>query len=70
LKFSALDLPPFATLTDRGNGTAVLRLRAETRDIGYHELALSVRDNGSPSLGATATIHVIVEGGKPHAVRH
>lgn len=70
IAFSALALPPFATLTDRGNGTAVLRLRPQTADIGYHEIAVSARDNGAPALGAAATIDVTIEGGKRRAVKH
>jgi len=51
LKFSARNLPAFATLTDNGNGTGVLRFKPGRNESGdYPNIRVFVTDNGAPNL--------------------
>ena len=60
LRISGVDLPPFATVIDYGGGTGVVQLRPTHTDIGVHRLLISLADGGTPSLGDTKAISVMV----------
>ncbi|HXH39743.1 MAG TPA: alpha/beta fold hydrolase [Thermoanaerobaculia bacterium] len=74
--FSALRLPHFATLSDRGNGSAFVQIQPSAADIGAYEGTVAVTDNGLPPLGAAISFKIsVVDGaapvrGKRRAVRH
>jgi pimeloyl-ACP methyl ester carboxylesterase len=74
--FSALRLPHFAILSDRGNGSAFVQIQPSAADIGAHEGTVAITDNGLPPLGAAVSFKiVVVDGespvrGRRRSVRH
>lgn len=60
LSFSASGLPAFATLTDNGNRTATINLAPNYTASGAYSIAVTVTDNGAPSLNASETFTLTV----------
>ena len=62
IAISSSALPDFATLTDLGNGTAVLSLSKPTADdVGTYLIVLAVVDDGTPSAVITTLFVLTVE---------
>jgi hypothetical protein len=61
LTFVPTGLPPFASLTDHGNGTATLGLNPVVGDAGqYHGVTIRAFDDGVPVLFAEEIFSIIV----------
>ncbi len=61
LSFSATNLPAFATLSDNGDGTALLTFSPGFADAGsYSGIEIRVTDNGTPPLFDSETITLTV----------
>ena len=61
LAFSATNLPPGATLTDHGNGTATFSWQTGYGDAGiYNDVTFTVTDDGTPALSDSETITISV----------
>ena len=60
LTISAVSLPPFASITDNGNGTGFLHLAPGQNDAGVHTVTITALDDGEPNLGAAQTIMINV----------
>ncbi|RBL88014.1 fibronectin type III domain-containing protein [Chitinophaga flava] len=58
LTVSATGLPPFATLTTTGNGTATIALTPTAANIGRYSVTVTVADNHGGSTSQTFTIAV------------
>ncbi|MEZ4643607.1 MAG: cadherin-like domain-containing protein [Chloroflexota bacterium] len=59
LKISAQKLPDWLTLTDNGNGTAVLTGTPANEDVGDHDVAIQVTDAGGATIAQSFTISVL-----------
>ena len=64
LSITGVDLPPFASVIDHGDGTGVVRLQPTGSDIGTHSLLIAVTDDGTPTLGAMRELNVQVRSPK------
>jgi len=62
VSFSATGLPAFASLTDNGDGTASLAINPSFTDAGTYTVTVSVTDDGTPALGDSETIEIVVGG--------
>ena len=60
LAFSSTDLPPFASLTDHGNGNATLNINPATNDTGIYNVSIDVNDDGLPILTDTESIQIVI----------
>ena len=60
LAFSAVGLPSFATLSDNGDGTAVLSVAPGFEDSGNYPVTITVTDDGVPALSASESFTIIV----------
>lgn len=66
LTFNATGLPAFCTLTDRGNGTALLICRPAAGDAGVYTVTFGVTDNGTPPLSDSETVTLtVVQSNRP-----
>lgn len=66
LSFAAPALPAWLTLTDNGDGTALLSGTPASTDVGDHPVELVVTDDGTPNLSANQTFTITV--GQPPAI--
>jgi len=60
LAFTASGLPSFATLNDRGDGTAVLSVSPDVGDAGDYPITVTVTDDGSPNRLASQSLLIMV----------
>jgi len=60
IALSAASSPPFATLTDNGDGTGVLHVAPGFDDAGVYTAIITALDDGEPQLGASQTIMITV----------
>lgn len=61
LTFSSQNLPVFASLTDSGNGTALLRVAPNAGDLGtYLGAVVTVTDDGTPALSTSEIFTITV----------
>lgn len=66
LTFSATGLPAFCSLTDRGNGTALLICGPTAGDAGSYTITFGVTDNGTPPLSDSETVTLtVVQSNRP-----
>jgi hypothetical protein len=61
LQYSAIGLPPFATLMDHGDGTASLDISPAAGDAGVYPVTIEVLDDGLPVLSDSEAFDIVVE---------
>lgn len=61
LQYSVNHLPPFANLTDHGDGTATLDISPTAGDAGLYPVTIDVLDDGLPVLTASEGFNILIE---------
>jgi hypothetical protein len=65
LTFSAVGLPPTATLSDAQNGTATLDWLPSADEVGVHAVTVSVSDDGTPPESDAESLTLTAEAASP-----